>query len=315
MQKLLELALSSYNEGMVEGHLRNLQNLMKILDCPKKEVYIIKSDGGFEGNAETRNYYMREQHNKVNELLSSMTVNEPDDAILSNDQPFNKMLHLMKSQNNIMKLSIGKDDSKLTVYIKGIFNKPQIESKEDDHSERKADESQVKKPPRIPWHLLRTHLFPYFTAVELFKLRLVSQQWKTIISGMWHSIFKREMYTQFLMTNFTREIEKNFKLLSVRQPIAKKFFVYATTLSEMIKWDEVIDLCNQETPFQKKAKLLVVTMMKLMDYKSVPIPKLSEFDAVTWFQVESLLPENFKERVQAFLADGNLYPSVWDMEK
>lgn len=306
--------MSSYNEGMVEGHLRNLQNLMKILDCPKKEVYIIKSDGGFEGNAETRTYYMREQ-NKVNELLSSMTVNDPDDAILSNDTPYNKRLHMMKSQNNIMKLSIGKDESKLTVYIKGIFNKPEASGQGLESNEMAVEVLKPNRPPQIPWHILRTSLFPYFTAVELFKLRMVNQQWKSIISGMWHSIFKREMYSQFLMTNFTREIEKNFKLLSVRQPIAKKFFVYATTLSEMIRWEEVLTLCNEETPFQKKARLLIVTLIKLMDHKSVPITKLSQFDAVTWFQVESILPESFKDQVQTFLADGNKYPNVWDLEK
>jgi len=315
VQKLLEVALSSYNEGLVEGHLRNLQNLMKILDCPKKEVYIIKTSASQDYESGLEMQASNEHGQKVNELLNSMTVNDPDDAILSDDPAYNKFLHMLKNQNNIMKLSIGKEDAKLTVYIKGIFESPHTQISKDDEVDKNCMEEKPHRPAQIPWHILRTHLFPYFTAVELFNLRLVNQQWKSIISGMWHSIFKREMYTQFLMTNFTREIEKNFKLLSVRQPIAKKFFVYATTLSEMVKWDEVMTLCLQESNYQKKARLLVTTLLKLTDFRSIPLAKLQDFDEVTWSQVQAHMPADLKDHVQEFIGDGDLYPNVWELER
>lgn len=288
---------------------------MKILDCPKKEVYIIKTSANQDSNLGMDREQANEHSHKVNELLSSMTVNDPDDAILSDDYAYNKFLHMLKNQNNIMKLSIGKEDSKLTVYIKGIFEntlkpEPKLDMLSQEPVEKKED-----KPAQIPWHILRTHLFPYFTAVELFNLRLMNQQWKSIISGMWHSIFKREMYTQFLMTNFTREIEKNFKLLSVRQPIAKKFFVYATTLSEMVRWDEIMMLCLQDSNYQKKARLLLTTLLKLTNFRSIPLAKLQDFDEVTWSQVQAHMPENLKDHVQAFIGDGDLYPGVWELER
>ena len=294
MQKLLEGALSVYNEGLVESHLRNLQDLMKILDCPRKEVYIIKKQADDPEDSAS--------NSKVNELLSSMIVNDPDDSKLSEDAKFNQHLHSLKAQKNIMKLSIGKEDSKLTVYIRGIF---------DSKSGKKA----VKRKNFLPWHILKSHLFPFFTAVELFHYRLVSPLWKEIISGMWHSIFKREMYTQFLVTNFTREIEKSFKLLAVRQPIAQKFFIYATSLSEMINWTEVLQLAREEGRLQKKARLLLTTLMKLMNYQSLLISRLSEYDQMTWMQVELLLPIDIKRHVQEFTASAMGFPHIQDMEK
>ena len=286
--------MSVYNEGLVENHLRNLQDLMKILDCPRKEVYIIKKQAE-EVDESAAN-------SKVNELLSSMIVNDPDDSTLSEDIKFNKHLHTLKSQKNIMKLSIGKEDSKLTVYIRGIF----------DH---RASTKAVKTRNFLPWHLLKGHLFPFFTAVELFHYRLVSPLWKEIISGMWHSIFKREMYTQFLVTNFTREIEKSFKLLAVRQPIAQKFFIYATSLSEMINWAEVLQLAREEGRLQKKARLLLTTLMKLMNHQSLLISRLSEYDQMTWLLVEQMLPQDIKSHIQAFTAGASSFPHIQDMER
>jgi hypothetical protein len=201
-----------------------------------------------------------------------------------------------------MKLSIGKEDSKLTVYIRGIF---------DNKTNKKA----VKRRNFLPWYILKTHLFPFLTAVELFHFRLVSPLWKEIISGMWHSIFKREMYTQFLVTNFTREIEKSFKLLAVRQPIAQKFFIYATSLSEMINWTEVLQLARDEGRLQKKARLLLTTLMKLMNHQSLLVSRLSEYDQMTWMQVELLLPLDIKRHVQEFTSVASGFPHVLEMEK
>ena len=267
---------------------------MKILDCPKKEVFIIKSQGYVNSNGANLP--------KINELLSSMVVNEPDEAVLSEDSVFNNHIHSLKKQNNIMKLSIGKDDSKLTVFIRGVFpEKPRKEK--------------IEKKQFLPWHILKSHLFPFFTAVELFKYRIVCPLWKVMITGMWHSIFKREMYTQFLVTNFTREIEKGFKLLAVRQPIAQKFYLYASTICEMIDWNEMMNLTEVESRFQKKAKLLIVTLVKLMNYNALPIARLSQYDEVTWAQTRALLPDNIKSSVLNFAMNGSPFPHIRDLEK
>lgn len=122
------------------------------------------------------------------------------------------------------------------------------------------------------------------------------------------------MYTQFLLTNFTREIQKCMKLTAVRQPIAQKFYLYACTLAEMIKWDELTELCETDNQFQKKARLLMTTLVKLLDYTYLPLNRLQEFDEVTWFQVKALLPENMKAKVFDFLTNTKNYPLISELE-
>jgi hypothetical protein len=36
-------------------------------------------------------------------------------------------------------------------------------------------------------------------------------------------------------------VEKNFRLMAVRQPIAQKFAIFATAITELLDWDKVLE--------------------------------------------------------------------------
>ena len=92
--------------------------------------------------------------------------------------------------------------------------------------------------------------------------------------------------------------------------------MYALTLAEVVKWTEVADMCNQEGRYQKKARLLVTTLLKLIRHREVPLVRLQDFDEVSWFQVESVMPADMKEAVKQFMqASSPDYPSLPDLER
>lgn len=50
----------------------------------------------------------------------------------------------------------------------------------------------------VPANLFTSHIFPYLTAYELFRVREVCKEWLNHVKDSWHSTFKREMYIQLL---------------------------------------------------------------------------------------------------------------------
>lgn len=107
MQALLDEAMSAYNQGYIESHLRSLQDLMKVLYAPKKEIYIVKKDIDL--------YNMSRQGQRstgrIGDILSTLMVDEPDTALLSEDPAYNSLIHSLKNQTTLLKLSIGRQDS------------------------------------------------------------------------------------------------------------------------------------------------------------------------------------------------------------
>lgn len=45
----------------------------------------------------------------------------------------------------------------------------------------------------VPHMVIGNNIFSFLTALELFKLRGVSREWREIIRSSWSKIFKREM--------------------------------------------------------------------------------------------------------------------------
>jgi hypothetical protein len=66
------------------------------------------------------------------------------------------------------------------------------------------------------------HIFPYLTAVELFKVRGVCKEWMENVKEAWHSTFKREMFIQLMACEFCKEIEFYYKLIQLRNPFFQK---------------------------------------------------------------------------------------------
>ena len=43
----------------------------------------------------------------------------------------------------------------------------------------------------VPPAMFTNHIFPYLTALELFRVRQVCKEWLTFVKDSWHSTFKR----------------------------------------------------------------------------------------------------------------------------
>ena len=59
---------------------------------------------------------------------------------------------------------------------------------------------------KVPPALFTSHIFPYLTAWELFRVRQVCKEWLSYVKDSWHSTFKREMYIQLLAGEFCKDI-------------------------------------------------------------------------------------------------------------
>lgn len=118
MTTTLENALSFYNRGLFEGQFKKLQNMVKIFKCEKKEIYVIKEDPEEKARRGNNGQY----ESKVDELVENMMVNVEKHWQLSKDSNFNEHLHSLAGDESMMKMSLGKGDGKLMVYIRAIFD-------------------------------------------------------------------------------------------------------------------------------------------------------------------------------------------------
>ena len=92
---------------------------MRIFKCVKKEIYVIKEDPEEKKRRGYGVYY----DSKVDELVDNMMVNVEDHWQLSQDNDFNEHLHTLAGDDSMMKMSLGKGDGKLMIYIRAIFDK------------------------------------------------------------------------------------------------------------------------------------------------------------------------------------------------
>jgi hypothetical protein len=56
----------------------------------------------------------------------------------------------------------------------------------------------TSKISRVPSNIFTTHIFPYLTSWELFRVRSVCKEWFGYVKDSWHGTFKREMFIQLL---------------------------------------------------------------------------------------------------------------------
>lgn len=293
----LENALSFYSEGLFQGQFKKLQKMMKIFHCKDKEIFVVKED--FEENKKRKKGYGPTYKSKVDELVESMMVDVDDNLILSIDENFNNHLHSIKTNDSIMKMTLGKGEQQLNIYIRAIFDNLQTVDQE------------TGKPMRskIPARMLKHHFFEFFTSAELFKMRLVCKEWKETITNLWHGIFKREMHNHLLMSECTKEVEKNFKLMAVRQPVSQKFAIYATAISELLNWPTVLEMAEMESNYRRTVRLLLTSIVKFLNWEELEIENLSHYTD-TYFN-EFILPlidvETIKDRIHDLVKDADSY--------
>ena len=296
----LKSALSFYNQGVFHGQFKKLQRMMSIFHCKKKEIFVMKED--FERNKALRKGYAPTYNSKVDELVENMMVDVADDMILSIDEHFNSHLHSLKNDDSMMKMSIGKNEGKLTIYIRAVVDKTHQNLKKFSYRRHKV-------PPRM----LKNHFFGCFTAAELFKMRLVCKPWKEIITKMWHGIFMREMHNHLFMSECTKEVERNLKLMAVRQPVSQKFALFSTAISQLLVWEELRDLANSEThTLRRITRLLLTNLAKLVYWEEVEINELGQYSDEIFDTIimEKLENNAFRDRIQEAITRPETLPSL-----
>lgn len=87
---------------------------------------------------------------------------------------------------------------------------------------------------KISHQMFQDHIFPYFSAFELFKFRGVSKEWREMVRGIWHKIFKREMMEQLLAADLCKEIEKEFRLVHLRNPFRQRMALLLKAIIDLI---------------------------------------------------------------------------------
>lgn len=270
---------------------------MKIFHSKQKEIFIVKDVEELNPNSFPRKDYKT----KVDEIVDNMFIKYPKNFTFSNDVNMNTTLSKIKNDDNMMKMSIGKEQGKLTIFIRAVNNQMQDE------------ENRVINKPKIEAKLLFPKFFEFFDANELFRLRIICKSWKYFITQSWHGVFSKEMHKHLVVNECKKEIEKSFKLMAVRQPVAQKFGIFATAISELIEWDAIKNLTIETGPMRRHIRLLMTALVKLLDFDNIVISKLDEFSDIIFEQ--SILPYyevegGFREFIQSKIKDPSLLPHL-----
>ena len=147
---------------------------------------------------------------------------------------------------------------------------------------------------KIPANTFIHHIFPYFTAWELFRLRGVCKEWLSYVKDSWHSTFKREMYIQLLACEFCKDIEFYYKCIQLRNPFFQKLSLLMHALIEIIEWNTLTEaLATNTINFALKRVLLVFLRLLGEDIKMDRINDLTE---EVWEEQKSKIP-SLKEKV------------------
>lgn len=98
--------------------------------------------------------------------------------------------------------------------------------------------------------------------------------------------------------------------MAVRQPIAQKFAIFSTAITELLDWDKVYELANnEEEDIGKSLRLLLATMAKFLDWDQFEYNHLGDYkDHMHWDRVKQFLFPNFKEKINSALTNLNGFP-------
>lgn len=151
-----------------------------------------------------------------------MFVVYPRNHIFSEDTLINQTLSEQMDRDScqVMKMTIGKDDERLSIYIRAVNKK-----------KSGPVEARDVCRPKLSAKLVFPYLFEFLDVEELFKLRIVSRSWKFCISKVWHRVFSREMLKHLVVNECRKDIEKHYKITKVRKHIVEKFGIFALMIS------------------------------------------------------------------------------------
>jgi len=271
-------ALSYYHQKLIDSELGHLDKLMKILKSKKRDMYLRKIP-----LEELQQEEEEDAERGFSESMAALAVNH---IAQDGESPFIQKEFLdffsQKSQAAMKRL--------LPEYNpKHRYIRFQLNDRYEVFLKVCEEEVSHKKPSlidRIPNDVLQNHLFIYFNSFDLFKLRAVCSEWRDLIRGMWHIIFKREMMEQVIAADLCNDIEMNFKLMSIKTPFYHKVGILMKAIIELIEWENLLPKLLDEN-LDIRIKFLVITFLKFIGV-DVKIDKLSDFQEEHWNQVREL---------------------------
>merc|ERR1711959_777511 len=102
--------------------------------------------------------------------------------------------------------------------------------------------------------------------------------------------------------------------MAVRQPIAQKFAIFATAITELLDWDKVLEFTEQDDSLGHCMRLLLATAAKFLDWNNVRFNHLADYnDETDWPVVKEYLFPDFKARVTDSITQISGFPNKENM--
>ena len=320
-------ALNYYHKMLVDSQIHQLDKLIRIIKSKKREMHLKRS------HKAPKIIYMPSHILQENHASSHYTTQSDEGSHSAHTTTTNPQT---AQQERAPELDIGQnpmeimhllDQNQLGAMILKKKVLPEYNPADKSIKFEVNDKYEVKlricddnvvvqksKLDRIPAHLIQSHIFPYLASYELFALRAVCNEWRDLIRGMWHVIFKREMLEQIVAAELCNEIEMHFKLIQIRTPFYQKFGIFMKAIIEMIDWPQFnIALQNSET-LDPRAKMLLITLFKFLGY-DVSLDKLIDYEESHWNEITNSCIEGLKDIMEQTLQADYVFDSNESLER
>ena len=147
---------------------------------------------------------------------------------------------------------------------------------------------------RVPQWIMKEHVFSYFSAFELFKLRGVNREWLEMVRSMYHKTFKREMFEQLMAADLCNEIEKEYMLFTLRNSFRQRIHQIMQAVYDLIQWDLLDSQILDGTIGIREEQILYCILKILGKTEELRLPNLQNIHQIE----HGLLFENRIEIVQ-----------------
>ena len=285
-------ALNYYHQKLLDSELNHLDKLMRILKSNRREMYLRRL---------TPDYFDTNESAKTQQdSLSNSNETNPSEKNKEYTSPPTKTVSLRDllpeydPQRRYIRFRL---NDKYEVYLKAFEEKQKRKSSFID---------------RIPLDVLQNHIFIYFNSFDLFKLRAVCSEWRELIRGMWHIIFRREMMEQVIAADLCNDIEMNFKLMNVKSPFYQKFGIFMKAITEIIDWNTFLPQLNTDT-VDTKIKMLVITFFRMIGMY-VGIDKLSDYQEVYWTHFKDIASNHLKTFIDSLFHHEFQFKSNYELD-
>lgn len=312
-------ALNYYHKMLMDSQIHHLDKLIRIIKSKKREMHLRSvrtspnkimyfGEGLDQNEAQPANKEgleeMQESREKRNEIAEGDGMSDDPMDIVG-------LLEHNQLGNMILKKKVlptyNPSDKSICFTVN---NKYEVKLKICDDT----IVTQKSKIDRIPAHIMQTYIFPYLTSSELFSMRAVCNEWRDMVRGTWHTIFKREMLDQIVAADLCNDIELHFKLMQIRAPFYQKFGVFMNAIIEMIDWNGLDNVLMEGQNLGKQEKMVMVTLLKMLGH-NIELEKLWDYQESIWEGVKDLTGSEIKDKMYSVLDKEFIFDSNLELEK